>query len=153
MLVIEDLKVEMIGQKCSRVDIRHDKTFFLGLGKLYPTRNKKGIVPYYGFWEFGTYNSSWRIVKSKQILLGSNDFVEDFDAKKRSIHLLGTTLLDIKDFGRYDLTFYFSDDYSIEFLKCFSYEDEILHVLRYDGIWWAKNSDGIWEKGFDKIMP
>ena len=146
--ILEHLKDDIIGQPCTRLDVRKDGSISLGLGKLCPTRYKKGSVPFYGFWELGTYNSSWRIIKSDDILLGSGDVFEDFDMKRQNIHILNTILLDVNELGKYDVTFSFSDDYRLDFLSCFSDKDEILHILRNDGFWWAKNFNGTWEKSF-----
>ena len=149
MSILYDLKHEILNQKCCRIDIRKDKSFFIGLGKKCLPIDKNICVEYYGFWEIENYYTSWRIIKDNKIVLGSEAYYNSkLQTKKYYSLLKGKTLLDIIELTPFDVSFLFSDNIKIDFFACSrpSYR-ETFCILRMDGVFWEKTQNGRWKKG------
>lgn len=146
--ILNDLRTELIGQKCCRLDIRSDKSMFAGFGEKYipVQRHLKCCVEFYGFWELGTYASPWRIHKDRQFFITSETLGEDIAEVTKDITLVDTKLIDIQMLSEFDVRFKFSTGISLDFLGGFVEDDETLHVLRISAIWW-KLKNGVWSKG------
>ena len=146
MNILKDLENEILNQNLCRIDFRKDKSLFLGIGnRIYSTAENR-CVSFYGEWEIGTYNSSWRIIKDNKICLASESDIVKESYKEIVIDKI-ITLLQIQEITPFDLRFIFSDGLIIDFFNCYCDEDEMIHVLKNDGTWWEKDFCGIWHKG------
>ncbi len=71
------------GEVCCRKRIGYYYSFAVDFGKKEYHNNAKNVDPFYGEWQFRTYNRMWRILKDKQVILkgqnnsGTNDDVDD----------------------------------------------------------------------------
>ncbi|MCQ2579797.1 MAG: hypothetical protein MJ159_03775 [Treponemataceae bacterium] len=147
MSVLDNLKEELINQTICRVDFRKDKSLFIGLGDK-NIKKKKSCVSFYGTWEIGTYNASWRIIKDGKIFIASES--ENLAAEAREIISLPPyKLIGIYEPSVFDLRFIFSDNLIIDFFNSYSEDDEFVHILKIDKTWWEKDNNGIWHKGKD----
>ena len=148
MNIIDNLRQEIINQQICRIDFRRDKSLFIGLGNKYPTCRK--AVSFYGQWEIGTYNASWRIIKDGKILIASES--EKLMAGEKEIVLLPQFKLEeINEPTPFDLSFVFSSNLKIDFFNCYTEDDEFIHVIKNDKTWWEKKQNGLWSKGKDDV--
>lgn len=148
MNILDNLRQELINQQICRIDFRRDKSLFIGLGNKYPTFRK--AVSFYGQWEIGTYNASWRIIKDGKILIASESeklIIEE----KEIVSLPQFKLKEIDEPTPFDLSFVFSKNLKIDFLNCYTEDDEFVHVIKIDKTWWEKKQNGLWLKGKDDV--
>ena len=66
--------------------------------------------------------------------------------------LLGKKLIAIRELSEFDIRFEFLGDMIIDFLNCFSEEDEILHILHIEGFYWALGVNNQWEYGKSQVI-
>ncbi len=157
--ILDELRGEIIFQKCCRLDIRTDKSLFIGFGEKHKPKKhiyKSGrvwesCVEFYGAWELCIYDSSWRIHKNQKIIVASETLPEEIMPEFiNSIKLVETKLLAIEMLSEIDTRFIFENDIIVDILCCFSDECGVWHVLRNnDKVWWALESSGVWTKGKD----
>ena len=146
--ILQDLECEIIGQKLCRIDFRKDKSIFLGLGNRIQPRKENTCVSFYGEWELGSYNASWRILYDGKIVMASQS--DSLKYKAREIQVDSEfLLLQVQEITPYDIRIVFSNNLIFDFFSCHTEEDELFHVLKTDGTWWEKGSSGEWKKGRD----
>lgn len=150
--ILQDLESEIIGQKLCRMDFRKDKSVSLGLGNRIQPRRKNTCVSFYGEWEVGSYNASWRILYNGEIAIASQSELLEYKAQEIQIDS-DFILLKIQEITQYDIRFVFSNNLMVDFFNCYTEEDELFHVLKTDGTWWEKNCRGEWKKGKDELPP
>jgi len=157
MYIPEEINKKLIGLPCSRIDIGSWKSLSVGLGDRYKNNNKNSRVEYYGEWELGTYNASWRFIKNKEIIFGSNNFIENNNAalSLSTLNLrplLDEKLMTIKVLSEFDIRFEFSGNMIIDILNCFNDDDEVLHFLHIEGSFWTLLKNNQWENGKSPVL-
>ena len=137
MNILDNLRQELINQQICRIDFRRDKSLFIGLGNKYPTFRK--AVSFYGQWEIGTYNASWRIIKDGKILIASES-EKLMTEEKEIVSFPQFKLEEINEPTLFDLSFVFSSNLKIDFFNCYTEDDEFVHVIKIDKTWWEKKT-------------
>ena len=137
MNILDNLRQELINQQICRIDFRRDKSLFIGLGNKYPTFRK--AVSFYGQWEIGTYNASWRIIKDGKILIASES-EKLMTEEKEIVSFPQFKLEEINEPTLFDLSFVFSSNLKIDFFNCYTEDDDFVHVIKIDKTWWEKKT-------------
>jgi len=141
----------LVGLPCCRVGIGggySKKTLSIGLGDKYKNTSKNSRVEYYGEWEFGTYNASWRFIKNNEIIFGYNNYIEGIDTATPNLEpLLNKKLIGIRALSEFDIRFEFSENMIIDILNCFTEDDDVLHFLHVEGFYWHLLGNNKWEGG------
>ena len=120
---------QIVGQTCTRCHIANDRSLFLGFGEL------GGIEPvkqeqYHGTWDIGTYRSSWRIGRGKQLICGSKDVADSVDKLRAKINQLNLgRCTAIHHLTYFDVRIQFDSDAFVDILATFSDDDEVLHIF------------------------
>jgi hypothetical protein len=147
MIIPDKLISDLKNLPCCRIDIRNDKTMFIGLGEKCIKKNRLSLVEYYGEWELGTYNASWRILENNKILIGSYD-----ENNNQNINnIIDERFLDIVPLSDFDVRVKFSNGLLVDFFNCSHEDDEALHVLHINGNYWELNCKGLWTYGHSDL--
>ncbi|WP_076350452.1 hypothetical protein [Paludisphaera borealis] len=120
---------QVVGQICCHQHISKDRSLSLGFGDV--VRHTSAIADAdHGKWEVGTYYSSWRILRGKQIVCGSQDTVDSIDALREAMNSVKwgscTSIRQLTDF---DVRVEFDNDVVVDFLATISDEDEVFHLF------------------------
>lgn len=104
--------------------------------------------PYYGEWELGTYNASWRIVSKDRIILGSNDLNELMDEWNLVLRNLPIDRIEaLHQVSKFDVRVCFSKSLHIDFISASSEDDEIFHIFTPDNMCLTYGPLNGWEIG------
>ena len=127
---ITQLLSQMIDNPCCRIKVGQYKSLSLGFGaKLYhgkPQLNDE----YYGEWEIGTYNCSWRIIQNNIVVCASNSSIETIEElDKLANNFEYGNLASIAQLSDFDLRIEFSSGITIDFITTFSEDDECFHIF------------------------
>ena len=117
------------GEVCCRKRVGYYYSFAIDFGEKEYHNHSKNVDPFYGEWQFRTYNQMWRIIKDKQVILegqnniGTNDNVDDAIQQIEFGRLINISInTDL------DLVLQLDNGLSIEFLS-HSKEDEICVIF------------------------
>lgn len=135
------------GEVCCRKRVGYYYSFSIDFGKKEYHNNAKNVDPYYGEWQFRTYNRMWQIIKGGEIILqgqnntGSND---DLDDRLQQIEF--GRLINISVTKDFNLALILDNGLSIEFIRAIE-EDEVCTIFLPQNRCLAFNNDLSWEYG------
>ena len=133
------------GEECCRKRVGYYYSFAIDFGQKIYHNQKRNVDPFYGEWQFRTYNRMWRIVKDDKIILegqnnsGTNDDVDDALQQIEFGRLINVLVNNAND-----LVLELDDGLSIEFISC-QKEDEVCSIFLPNERCLAFNNDLSWE--------
>lgn len=135
------------GKICCRKRVGYYYSLAVDFGEKFYHNRKRTIDPFYGEWQFRTYNRMWRILKDEQVILEGQNNVEDnndVDEVLQQIEFGGLMKVSVnKAFG---LVLELDNGLSIEFLSC-SNENEVCTIFLPQNTCLVFNNDLSWEYG------
>ena len=113
---IKEVIDPILGKRCCRKRVGNWKSLSFGFGCKIRHGNPKLVDTYYGQWEIGTYQRSWRVVQGKTILLGGEDAmeIEELNTALGKIEL--KRLVAVRQSSEFDVRIEFDCEKAVEFL-------------------------------------
>jgi hypothetical protein len=138
---------QLLGQQCCRKKVGFSKSLSLGFGTKVFHNNPRLNDNFYGEWELGTYNSSWRIIDGQKILLGSTDKFDDFEEFNRRLDQIELGIIKTIDcMQNIDIQISFNNGLIVVFFATTSDNDEYFHIFCPNHIHIELAPKGIWTK-------
>jgi hypothetical protein len=142
---VQVLLKPLIGLECCRVDVGQRKSLSIGFGERVYHGNDRLKTTFYGEWELGTYDSAWRVMQGRNIVLGKGDegSSEALTEKLQVINL--GKVLELTQPSRVDFLIGLENEISIAFFAESSSSDEdYFHVFMPGKKHLAVSNGGIW---------
>lgn len=142
----------MYGNKCCRISVGDNKSLSLGFGQKIFHNNDRLKDIYYGEWEIGSYYGAWRVIRNRQIILGSMDYENDNCSLEDIIKSIDFgEIVKIMNFSIHDVRVEFNSGIFVDFVPIFSNEDELFHIFCPMNIYVELDSKGVWKIGKSNI--
>ena len=157
---IQSLFQPLLGLNCCRCKVGEFFSLSLGFGSkvdVPPPLSGRGLnTNYYGEWEVGSYQKSWRVIRRTEILHGGCETVNsESELNDRIADVDFGRLRSVLQLSQWDVRIEFDTDYCVDFLgidPC----DETFHVFCPDNVsivfksgvgWFVGPSNQPWNLG------
>jgi hypothetical protein len=130
---VQTLITPVLGQECCRKKVGEFFNLSLGFGKKIPVplpiSKKRLNTEYYGEWEIGTYQKSWRIIKGQRIIHGGCEpFESEGDMDSEISRIAFGKVKAVYQLSQWDVRIELDSDWCIDFLSVDPNEDTF-HVF------------------------
>lgn len=121
------------GELCCRKRVGYYYSFAIDFGEKIYHNQKRNIDPFYGEWQFRTYNCKWKIIKDEKIILeGQNNLGTNEDVDNELQQIEFGRLVGISANKDLSLTLTLDNMISIEFFPYLTLGDEEFHIFLPD---------------------
>lgn len=135
----------LFGQKVCKTRVWRYKSLMIGFGKKMYHNDPTLIDSFNGEWELGTHYSSWRILKKKKILIGSNDSTDIKKLNKKVKKIKFGKIISIRPLTKIDTRVEFDNNICVDFLSTFGDSSEdVFFIFCPDNIYIGLKSNGDW---------
>lgn len=117
---------EIFGKPCTLCQIFSDRSLSLEFGEI-TVSPRTGVG--HGEWEIGTYCSSWRVVRGREVLCSRHDFFEEEVDFRNSVGtIVWGRCVGVEPLSDFDVRVRFEDELAVDFLSIVE-DDELLHLF------------------------